>query len=100
MAEQYGNLGSVHRDLDQLDEALECYAEALAIYQQLGLRERAADQCTNIAYARFMKKEYDEALRWYREALALYTQTGSEDKRALTAENVVRLAAAIEETFE
>ena len=100
MAEQFGNIGSVHRDLEQPDEALESYAEALAIYQELGLRERAADQCTNIAYARFMKKDYDEALRWYREALSLYTETDSEEKRKLTAENVARLAAALEEPTE
>ena len=76
------------------------YAEALAIYQELGLRERAADQCTNIAYARFMKKDYDEALRWYREALSLYTETDSEEKRKLTPEDMARLAAALEEPTE
>jgi tetratricopeptide (TPR) repeat protein len=100
VAEQYGNIGSCHRDLGQPDEALESYGEALAIYQELGLRERAADQCTNIAYAHFMKKGYDEAMRWYREALTLYTLTGSEEKRALTAENVARLEAALTEPEE
>jgi tetratricopeptide (TPR) repeat protein len=86
--------------MGQPDEAIEHYEEALTIYRELGLRERAADQCTNIAYARFMKKEYAEALRWYREALSLYTETGSEEKRGLTAENVARLDAALEEPAE
>jgi hypothetical protein len=43
-----------------------------------------------------MKKEYGEALGWYRKALSLYTQAGSEEKAKLTAENVSRLAAALE----
>ena len=99
-AEQYGNIGSVHRDTGHPDQALESYEEARGIYQTLGLRERVADQCTNIAYAWFMKKGYDEALRWYREAVSLYTLTGSEEKRKLTAENVARLETALEDPEE
>jgi tetratricopeptide (TPR) repeat protein len=99
-AEQYGNIGSVHRDTGRPDQALESYEEARGIYQTLGLRERVADQCTNIAYAWFMKKGYDEALRWYREAVTLYTLTGSEEKRKLTAENVARLETALEDPEE
>jgi tetratricopeptide (TPR) repeat protein len=86
--------------MGQPDEALPNYEEALAIYRELGLRERAADQCTNIAYALFMKKEHEGALRWYREALSLYDDTGSEEKRGLTAENVVRLEAALGESTD
>jgi len=95
VAEQWGNIGSVYRDMGQPDAAVGNYREALSIYRGLGLRERAADQCTNLAYALFMKKEYGEALGWYREALALYTEAGSAEKRGLTAENVARLESAL-----
>jgi tetratricopeptide (TPR) repeat protein len=100
VAEQWGNIGSVHRDMGQPEEALPNYAKALAIYRELGQTERAADQCTNIAYALFVKREYPESLGWYREAISFYAAAGSEQKRALTAENVARLEAALAEAAE
>ena len=60
--------------------------------------ERIADQCTNIAYTRFVQQDHADALRWYREALALYTAAGSEPKLRFTAENVERLEAVLGET--
>lgn len=100
VAEQYGNIGSIHRDLDQPSEALAAYAEALAIYRQLEMPERIADQYTNIAYAQCMMNEPNEALRWYREAVSLYAEAGSERKRTLTADNVARLEAALGRSAE
>lgn len=98
VAEQWGNIGSVHRDLEQPERALENYQRALAIYRELGHTERIADQCTNIAYTRFMQQDHADALRWYREALTLYTAAGSEPKRRFTAENVERLEAMLGES--
>jgi tetratricopeptide (TPR) repeat protein len=97
VAEQWGNIGSVYRDLDQPDDALENYLKALSIYRELGQTERIADQCTNIAYTRFMKQDYAAALTWYRKALAHYTEAGNEQKLRLTAENVERLETALRE---
>jgi len=99
VAEQWGNIGSVYRDLEQPDRALENYQQALAIYRELGHTERIADQCTNIAYTRFMQQDHADALRWYREALALYTAAGSEPKLRFTAENVERLEAVLGESL-
>ena len=59
------------------------------------MEERAADQCTNLAYARYMKEDYPEALRCYREAVGLYARSGCEEKRALAAANADRLEAAL-----
>jgi tetratricopeptide (TPR) repeat protein len=95
-AERLGNIGSVHWDMGEQDEALQGYGQTLAIYRKLGLREPAPDQCTNTAGAFSIKKQHAEALRWYREALSLDTDTGSEEKRGPTAVNVVRLSAALE----
>ena len=71
---------------------------ARAIYRELGHTERIADQCTNIAYTRFMQQDHADALRWYRKALGLYTAAGSEPKRRFTAENVERLEAVLGES--
>jgi tetratricopeptide (TPR) repeat protein len=98
VAEQWGNIGSAYRDLEQPDHALENYQRALAIYRELGHTERIADQCTNIAYTRFMQQDHADALKWYREALTLYTAAGSEPKRRLTEVNVDRLEAVLGET--
>jgi tetratricopeptide (TPR) repeat protein len=95
VAGQWGNIGSVHRDMEQPDDALRSYEESLAIYRELGLKEPEADQCTNIAYALVMKGELANALSWCHEALSLYTDAGCEGKSGLVADNIARLESAL-----
>ncbi len=91
VAEQWGNIGTVYRELEQPDHAIKNYQKALAIYREIDNRERIGDQYTNIAYAHMMKQTFKNALRWYRESLSYYTIAGCEEKAHSTQANIDRI---------
>jgi tetratricopeptide (TPR) repeat protein len=97
VAEQWGNIGSVYRDLGRHEKALESYHKALPIYTAHGRFEGVADQYTNIAYIHAMRGSYREALEWYRKAVPLYEEAKSEKKLAFTRQNVEGLERGLED---
>jgi tetratricopeptide (TPR) repeat protein len=96
-AEQWGNIGSVYRDLERHEKAIESYHNALSIYTAHGLFEGVADQFTNIAYIHAMKGSFREALEWYRKAVPLYEEAKSGKKLAFTRQNVEGLERGLED---
>lgn len=68
------NLGIVLRAMDNLDDALAMYEEALEIAIQEQLSEYQARAVTLIGSIEYHRERYSQALKWYRHALGLYTQ--------------------------
>ena len=90
-AQQWGNIGSSHRDLAEYDEAVNYYRKALGLYEKIGHILGAADQYTNIAYAYAMNKQLDEARKMYHQAADLYEEIKDEQKVAMTRKNLAAL---------
>jgi len=90
-AQQWGNIGSSHRDLAEYDNAISNYRKALCLYEKIGHTLGAADQCTNIAYAYAMNKQHDEARKRYHQAADLYEKIKDEQKVAMTQKNIAAL---------
>ena len=91
MAEQWGNIGSVYRDMEKCDLALDAYNHALPLYEKLKKEEGIADQYTNIAYIHVMENRLNEALDWYRKAFPLYEKSGANKKTHFTRQNIEKL---------
>lgn len=69
------NLGLVLRAMDNFDEALEVYEEALDIAIRHQLQAHQARAATLIGSINYHRERYSEALKWYRYALGLYDKT-------------------------
>jgi tetratricopeptide (TPR) repeat protein len=91
MAIQIGNMGSVYRDQELPDSALEYYQESLDILQKHNFNLGIADQHSNIAYAYSQKGELTSALTHFQEAEKLYEELGEKEKAALCTENIKAL---------
>ena len=94
-AKQWGNIGSVHRDKQEWNFALESYSRALTLYQELEYDEGIADQHTNIAYIYVMSGELNAALEKYKRALSLYRAINNKDKANFTKQNILNLQTRI-----
>lgn len=90
-AQQWGNIGSSHRDLQEYDKAIRNYEKTLHLYEKIGHDVGAADQFTNIAYAYAMNRQIDEAVKMYHKAAALYEEIKDEEKAAMTQKNIAAL---------
>ena len=91
MAIQIGNMGSVYRDQELPDRALEYYLESFGILQEHNFNSGIADQHSNIAYAFSQKGELALALTHFQEAKKLYTDINEKEKAALCTENIEAL---------
>ena len=90
-AQQWGNIGSAHRDLKEYGEAISNYENALHLYEKIGHDVGAADQFTNIAYAYAMNRQIDEAVKMYHKAAVIYEEIKDEEKSAMAQKNIAAL---------
>ena len=90
-AQQWGNIGSVHRDLREYERAISNYEKALSLYKKNGHQTEAADQFTNIAYAYAMNRQKDKAVEMYRKAATIYDELQDKEKSALAIKNIKAL---------
>ena len=91
---QLGNAGSVYRDKEEHQAALESYSKALAIFEEQDESIGMADQYSNIGYIHAMKRERETALEWFQKAKALYDSLGQERKASLAEQNIQLLTSS------
>lgn len=96
LAEQFGNIGSVHRDREQWDAALENYSKSLAVFEKAGHQTGIADQYSNIGYAHFRQGRLESALQFLQTAKSLYGGIGEEKKAQLCDQNIEALKSFLE----
>lgn len=94
LAWQLGNVGSVHRDKEEHQAALENYSKALAIFEEQDESLGMADQYSNIGYIHARKRERETALKWFQKAKALYESLGQERKASLAEQNIQILTSS------
>lgn len=88
---QYGNIGSVYRDKEAFDSALENYTLALSHFEKAAFPPGIADQCGNIGYVYFRKKDPETALEWFKKAFAIYMEAGDREKAEMIRKNMETL---------
>ncbi len=71
MANQYGNLGLVHRIRGDLDQAEAMHRNALALHEALGSKEGIANQYGSMGVVYQTRGDLDQAEAMHRNALAL-----------------------------
>jgi tetratricopeptide (TPR) repeat protein len=82
------NLGIAYRMLDRSDEALDLYAQSLAIERALDNPAGIARTLGNIANVHFDHSRYAEALATHQEELAIVRQIGDLDAIASSLANI------------
>lgn len=91
LADQLQNMGSVHRDRQDFDAAVDLYEKARVLFEGNSLPIQTADQHANIGFALYRLKRPGPALDHYRSALAIYRQAGDEAKADLVRKNIAVL---------
>jgi len=66
-----GNLGSVYRDLGQIEKAIEYYEQALTIAQEIGDRRGEGSQLGSLGNAYAERGQVEKAIEYYNMAYAL-----------------------------
>lgn len=77
IAKNFGNLGIVYRNLNDLPKALEYYFEALRIDKELKNKHRIAADLGNLGNVYSQQKNYEAALNYYNQALTLDKEIGN-----------------------
>ncbi len=72
-------LGYVQSIIGEHEKALDCYEQALVIYESIRSANSIAGTLTNIGYVWAIKEDYDKALNYYEQAMSL--RHLHEDKR-------------------
>jgi tetratricopeptide (TPR) repeat protein len=93
LANVLSNLGTLAQREGHLQEARDCYTEALELRASLPNRPAWALTRVYLAGLDFEEGAYDLSLRGYREALAVYAEIGTTGEVAVALEGVVLLAA-------
>ena len=77
IANQYGNLGNVAQDRDDLNAAEDWYYKALALNEELGSKMGEAIQCTNIGILEEKRGRIEQARELWRRSLSLNAEIGA-----------------------
>ena len=84
----------------EVQPALACYREALALYRQLGETQEEATALNNLGFASFSLGEPQPAEEYYRQALAIRRATGDRAGEAQALNNLAVLYRSLGEIDE
>lgn len=94
-------MGEVHLQLNQLDEAVNTWAESLNMWEQLNRKERMADTLNSIGVAYFRGGDLYGSLGIYEDAITAYRSIGAHDmansQLAVALQNYEMVVKLIEE---
>lgn len=83
-----GNMGIIHRNLGNYEEALKYNNRALHICREIGNKYREGRHLTNISNVYIDLGDYEKALMYYQEALAINRETGNKWSEEITLANI------------
>jgi tetratricopeptide (TPR) repeat protein len=84
------DLGVIHREQQHLDEAIQSYRQALAIYQELGDRRNESIVLMNLGNAYNDQGRTAEAIQAHEESVAVFEELGDELSKANVLTNLGR----------
>jgi tetratricopeptide (TPR) repeat protein len=87
----YNNLGTIYKDLNEPDKALENYLMALAMHKERGDSLEMPQVLTNIGNTFFIQERNDSALAYYQLSLKLSKDAGDKLQSARTKHNMAQL---------
>ena len=79
-ARLYANIGTIHLEKDEFQEAVSNYSQSLEILKAKNKEFDQAEVLNNIGLVYYDIKRYDLALNFFEEALKLYRKLALEDK--------------------
>ncbi len=74
---QLGNLGVAYAELGQVERAIECHEQALAIDREIGDRRGEGNQLTSLGTAYRNLGQAERAIEYYEQALAIQREIGN-----------------------
>lgn len=90
-AEQIANCGSVCRDMENWDLALEHYRTALAQFEETGHSYGIANQYSNMAFIQSQRGMPGESVRYFKMAKRIFTELGDATRTELCERNILAL---------
>lgn len=96
LAISLSNLGVAHADRGDLTMAVECYRQALALYQEMGDENGVVNAVSNIAWAELYLGDYGKALDGLRNAMDHYHRLGNKRNAAITLRGIALLEAELQ----
>ena len=82
------NLGVAHVDRGELDRAIGCYRQALALFEEIGNDAGRVTALANLGWAHHYQREHEQALRELTEALLAYLAGGNRRNTAITLRGI------------
>ena len=91
MAFCYNNIGTVHKNKQEYDLAIEYFLKSLKMKEELGNKKAMASSYNNIGNAYQDKGDADKAIDFYSKALAIYEEFGNKKEMAIAYNNIGNL---------
>lgn len=91
LAAAYGNLGSIYKQADELDLALNCFTHAYMLHQKKGALKGQRTQAGNIGTVYHKRGQFEHALEWYQLARSIDESLGSPTAARRQAGNLASL---------
>ncbi|MFC3453838.1 ATP-binding protein [Amycolatopsis speibonae] len=100
LATTTANLGVAHVDRGDLDEASECYGEALSLFRRIGDGHGETTTLAHSGWAEHYRGNHDSALRDLRLAHTFYVRDGNRRNAAITGRGIALVLTAIGQPAE
>ncbi len=100
LATTTANLGVAYVDRGDLDEASECYGEALALFRRIGDGHGESTALAHSGWADHYRGKHHDALRDLRQARAFYLRDGNRRNAAITGRGIALALTALGRSAE
>ena len=87
-------LGRLHNAIGNLEDALECYEQSLAIQQEIGDKSGEGTTLNNISQIYDARGDYETALRYLEQSLAIRQEIGDKSGEGRTLNNISQIFKA------
>ena len=87
-AASYSNLGLAYESLGDYQKALFYYKQSLAIFTEIGDRDREANSYMGLGLAYYFLGEYEKAIDYHEQSLAIATEIGDHQGEANSYANL------------
>jgi tetratricopeptide (TPR) repeat protein len=92
LASAFNNMGLALEGIDRLDEALQAYQNALAVFRRIDDETGISTCYNNLGSACYAQGDFGRALKWYELDLALSQKRGNWTDMAATLHNLGHVA--------
>jgi tetratricopeptide (TPR) repeat protein len=88
------NLGIIYKNIKQYDKALECYANALKIFEKSENKDNIASCLINMGVVEFFKNDYDKSIEYTQNGLGIAKEADAKLRIHQAYENLAEIYQA------